>query len=57
MYKVAVKGGLATKFSPIKNISYRKLKEDVYVKDQYYRTIFSGPEELRAHKPLEKEKK
>ena len=38
-----VKGGLTTKLSPIKTRSYRKLKEDVYVEDQYYRTIVSGP--------------
>ena len=42
-YKVVVKGGLATKLLPMKTRSYRKLKEDVYVEDQYYRTIVSGP--------------
>ena len=47
-----VKGGWATKFSLIKTRSYRKLKEDVYVKDQYDRTIVSGTKELRAHKSL-----
>ena len=47
-----VKGERATKFSLIKTRSYRKLKEDVYVKDQCDRTIVGVPKEIRAHKSL-----